>query len=532
MYTTNLPIGTQDFEKLRTSNMVYVDKTREIYELVATGDTYFFARPRRFGKSLLCSTLKELFLGNRELFKGLWIDQSDWEWKKHPVIHLDLSKIPHKTPEKLGAALNKKLKEIARDYQVIIEGEEPGELLDELINALKSLGKVVLIIDEYDKPVVDALHNLELTDAFRLFFKSFYQSLKANGEHLRFLFITGISQFAKMSIFSELNHLFNLSNSAMAATLCGYTQQELEDSFSKRLQHIATKFGCSYQEILATTKLWYNGYCFATPGPNIQRVYNPFSIINFCKDGEYNNYWFATGTPSFVIEFFKQHQFIVPDFERVSATRSTLTELIPSSLNLTTMLYQAGYLTIQGHRADAMTYTLGFPNYEVANACSGQLFNYLTKQPIDLLQNATADLRIALMQHDLDNIKPSLAQIFAHIPYPIKPANENGYQMIFYLVLRMLGLNTIVEEPTSIGRIDAVVRTPQRIFIVEFKIRGSAKDALEQIKDRRYSEKYVGEGLPITLIGILFDPDPKARTVTEVLWEEYVSPIPLSQELP
>lgn len=520
-YPTNLPIGIQSFEDLRTSNMVYVDKTRDIYNVITTGRAYFFARPRRFGKSLLCSTLKELFLGNRELFKGLWIDQSDWEWKKHPVIHLDLSKIPHTTPEKLGAALNKKLTAIARDYQVVIAGEEPGELLDELINALKSLGKVVLIIDEYDKPIVDALHNLALTDAFRLFFKSFYQSLKANGEHLEFLFITGISQFAKMSIFSELNHLFNLSNTEMSATLCGYTQHELEDVFGKHLQHVATKLGCSYQDILTTTKLWYNGYYFTAPESNIQRVYNPFSIINFCKDGKYNNYWFASGTPSFVIEFFKRHQFVVPDFEQVSASLERLQSFQPEKPDLTTMLYQTGYLTIQGYRGDANTYTLGFPNYEVANACSGQLFNYLTKQPIDLLQNATADLRIALMQHNLDNIKSSLAQIFAHIPYTIKPANENGYQMIFYLVLRMLGLNTVVEEPTSIGRIDAVVRTPQRIFIVEFKIRGSAKDALEQIKDRRYPEKYVGEGLPITLVGILFDPATKVRTVTDVLWEEH-----------
>lgn len=514
-----LPLGQQSFKLLRKDNCLYIDKTKHIYDLIDTGNAYFLARPRRFGKSLLCSTIKHLFRGDRELFKGLWIDQSDWQWDKYPVIHISMAQLQHTSVDQLTTSVTRAFLLIAHEYGVTIDPGVPGQMFNDLILALAPIGKVVIIIDEYDKPMINQLHDLTELEKFRLFFKQFYGSLKDLGEHLRFLFITGVSQFSLVSIFSDLNHLDQISLTEQAATICGYTQQELETACKPYFERAEQLLGIPYQELLATTKAWYNGYCFAKPSPRVERVYNPFSILKFCKHADFENYWFATGTPSFVLPLLNNYEFAITDFEKVTATSGRLTALNPAEPNLTTLLYQTGYLTIQSYDRDSEMFTLGFPNHEVARSCSEQLFIHTTKLSENVLHNVCTELKKAFVTNQLDNLKAILANYFAQIPYTIAPLEERGYQGLFYIMVFALKLNIVVEEATSIGRIDAVITTAKNIFILEFKIRGTAEQALQQIKDRRYAEKYSYQNLPIVLIGILFDPE--TRTVTEVLSENY-----------
>ncbi len=515
-----LPISVQDFEVLRSQNYMYVDKTLHIYNLVDTGKAFFLARPRRFGKSLLCSTLKYLFLGNRTLFTGLWIDQSDWTWKEHPVIHISMSQLPHNTVAELGTALHNTFMHLAHTYNVTLNPGPAGQMFSNLIVALATQGEVVVIIDEYDKPMINQLHKINELNAFRVFFKELYGALKDCDAQLKFLFITGVSQFSMVSIFSDLNHIDNLSTTKLAASLCGYTQYELETVFGEHLERICVEEKIALNELLLKTKRWYNGYCFTTPEDNVDRVYNPFSLLQLFRHFKFKNYWFNSGTPSFVIELLKNDTLMLTDFEQVKASNEMLDTLVPERPSATTMLYQTGYLTIQSYDQDSDLYTLGFPNFEVARSCSEQLFMHQTGLTSStILRTVATKIEALFISNQLVSCKQQLEDFFAQVPYYLKPADERGYQTIFYIILNMLGLNVTVEDATTLGRVDATIKTKQNIFVVEFKIRGTAQQAIQQIKDKRYAYKYAPIGLPIIFIGIIFDPE--VRTVTEILFEDF-----------
>ncbi len=407
-----------------------------------------------------------------------------------------------------------------------MQKEHPATMFKNLIIALEKQEQVVVIIDEYDKPMINQLHDIAALNEFRAFFKEFYGALKDCGQYLRFLFITGVSQFQMVSVFSDLNHIDNLSTTELAATLCGYTQSELEATFQPYLLPLAEKEALSYHDLLKKVKTWYNGYYFATPNKLAQTVYSPFSILKLCKHAEFKKYWFTSGTPSFVIEYFKNHQFMPVDFEKVAATAERLETFVPEKPDLTTMLYQTGYLTIQSYDSDSSMYTLAFPNFEVASACSAQLFMHQTTLSESILHTACTKLRNAFAAGNTSDIKPILTTILSQIPYPIRPNIGADYQAIFYIMLNALGLPAIIEDMTAICRTDVTIKAPATIYILEFKISGTAQTALKQIKDKRYAEKYAPEGLPIVLMGVVFNP--KKGTITGVVtekWKKRTSPM-------
>ncbi len=436
----DLPIGIQTFEKLREQNYVYVDKTKDVYELARLTIPYFLSRPRRFGKSLLCSTFKALFEGKKHLFEGTWIASSDWQWQAHPVIHLDLSKISYESPEEFKKLLGEQLANIAISNGLALAIEQPGNMLSHLIKKLAAKGPLpVCLIDEYDYPIITHLDENTQLEAYREVMQNFYKPLKPCEEHLRFLFITGVSQFAKMSIFSALNHLRILSSLASAATICGYTQAELEHSFGPWITRAAKHNHIKQADLLAKIKQWYNGYSFADPQKAPHRVYNPFSIVNFFGDenAEFKDYWFASVTPTFVLQYFKHHKFEVADFEQVEATFSDLNSLKPEDIKIPTLLYQAGYMTIQSYDANAHVCTLQFPNYEIAMACAQQLITYATKEDSTELSKLAIKLRDLFVNNTISDktLAIVLKDICAHIPSAVAPQQEKAREGVSASVL-------------------------------------------------------------------------------------------------
>lgn len=505
----HLPIGIQDFETLRNGNYLYVDKTEGIYNLVSPeSPAYFLSRPRRFGKSMICSTLKALFLAKKELFDGTWIATSDWQWKKHPIIYLSFARIKHATPEALVQNIKKALITIATEYGKTLMDDSPGGMLDDLIVQLEaSDGKVVMIVDEYDKPIIDNLQNIVHISAMRTVLKDFYSSLKDLSSKMRVLFITGVSQFSMVSIFSDLNHLQKLSFHRAAATICGYTQTELEHSFAPYIEMAVGELGLTRDELLAEIKHWYNGYLFANPELAPDRVYNPFSVINFFSAFDFQNFWFASGTPTFVIDYFKKEPLTLKNFQEVKATESELSSMLPEQLNPTTLLYQTGYLTIK--RREGREYILGFPNQELASASADSLLQFSLKKmqsPLPGLGYKLGELfrSDAFTQEKLLTI---LKNICVCIPYPVAPDDEKDYQMLLFITLQFAGIDSKVEVPTAEGRIDILIFYENRAYIVELKIKGSAEKAQQQIEDKHYDALYQLEGKDVTRIAIVYDVD-------------------------
>jgi hypothetical protein len=513
-----LPIGIQSFEQLRTDNYLYVDKTEHVYNLATNGTAYFLSRPRRFGKSMLCSTFRALFEGKKHLFKGTWIASSDWEWKSYPIIYLSFTSIPRPTTEDFSENIKQRLKAIALQYGVTVvpEIKTPGGMLAWLIEQLAAIGPVVMIVDEYDKPMISNLQNIDMLNPMRDVLKEFYEPVKDCGEMMRFLFITGVGQFSKVSIFSALNHLNTLSDSPKAATICGYTQNELEHRFAEHFKASEEILGYDHDHMLAEIKNWYNGYSFIAPSTRSERVYNPFSVLNFFDKSKFKNYWFESGTPSFAIDYFKQNIFTVADFEQVRATETQLSAIVPEKLDLTTVLYQTGYLTIKNY--EDRQYVLGFPNQEIAESCAEALAQFIAPQASNYFMDFSQQLTKLFTKSTLTeaSLLAIMKKICAEIPSSIGPTNERGFQLVFWLILKMSGLNIEVERPTALGRLDTVILVGNRAYIFELKIRGTAKKAIDQIEERRYDEPYRNRGLAITKIGMLFDASDEVRTITEL----------------
>ena len=496
-----LPIGIQTFERLITENYLYIDKTQTIYQMIQEGAVYFLARPRRFGKSLLVSTFRALFEGKKDLFQGLWIaEKSDYPFEKHPVIHLDMSTIASDSISTFEKSLNLRLETIAKDYGCSINTSiSVSDSLTQLIEALKPIGKVVVLIDEYDGPLIRHLENLEMGSAMRETLREFYKVLKTRDSHLQFVFITGISQFSKVSIFSGLNHLRNLSFTEQYGTLLGYTQSELEQYFPDRITELAEKEELSKEQTLQKIKRWYNGYLFAQ-----ESVYNPFSTLLLLQEKQYDTYWFQTGTPRFLVDLMKKNNFSFADIENQRLTLDSFNQYELEDLDPLALLFQTGYLTVNKIEkvGEDTYYSLKIPNQEVEKSFYGYLLvNYSSLRRSELQVLNLIDTLKAL---DFDAYFKHLKIFFAQIPYDLQLDYEKYYQTIFYMIHKVLGFYVSVEVHTNQGRIDSVIETPEAILLFEFKLNATAQTALQQIQDKQYFQKYQDKNKPIFLIGVGF----------------------------
>jgi hypothetical protein len=499
----NLPIGIQTLTEIRNRNCVYVDKTQLVHQLVTTGKYYFFARPRRFGKSLLISTLKELFLGNKAVFEGLWIEKK-WDWtKKNPVLHFSFDAMSY-TQLGLKDAILQELKLLSNHYEIELTTTDYKTQFKELISkASKKHGQVVVLIDEYDKPIIDFLEKetIEQAKTNRDILREFYSVLKNADEDLELVFITGISKFSKVSIFSHLNNLKDISLAEQYATLTGYTQEELEFYFDDYLQEIQTKLKLSREELLKHTKAWYNGYSW----DGVNRVYNPFGTLNFLSDKVFRNYWFSTGSPNFLIAQMRKHtQFAV---ENTIANNITLDKYDIENLELIPLLFQTGYLTVK--EIDVMTgdMVLDYPNKEVRESMYQFLIDDLAKSQIRTHTGRTMqDINKALISKDLGQVKEIINGLLADMPYHTFDKQTEGlYHGLVHLIFSYLGMFVQSEVHSSRGRADAVVQTLTDIFIFEFKFNKTAQEALDQIYNKKYADKHRASNKPITGIGLNFD---------------------------
>ncbi|MDR3308438.1 MAG: ATP-binding protein [Tannerella sp.] len=495
----NLPIGTQSFEKLRKRAGIYVDKTQYILQMLnTTGTVYFLSRPRRFGKSLLISTLEAVFRGRKELFEGLYI-YDKWDWNdKFPVIHLDFGKESHSTGEELTLSLTDFVDATARDNQISLQKHTLTGKFSELIQQLhETTGQqVVVLVDEYDKPITDHLSNQEVLEANKTVLHDFYQVLKAADDHIRFIFLTGVSKFSGLSVFSALNNPHDITISEDYAALCGYTQDELEKYFAEHIDNYTHEKNVSRQDLLDDIKRWYDGYSW----DGKTSVYNPFSTLMFFAERSFDNYWFRTGTPTFLMELLKSRNQITPILENKKADSGLFEGYDTADLDEIALLFQTGYLTIKDVNSidpENKEYTLGIPNSEVRNAFFRRLLSAYSHYPVSSVQRLILDMQQQIYNSDTSGLEQNLRMLLANIPYILHQKNEAYYHSMFLVWMKMLGFEPQGEVPTSTGRIDSVLHHADLTVVAEIKYsakKGAEKllnEAMTQIRDRRYYERYL-----------------------------------------
>ena len=514
-----LPLGIQTFRDLIAEDYLYIDKTKEIFELLTGGGKYFFlARPRRFGKSLLVSTLKEILLGNRELFEGLWI-YDQLEWRQHPVIHLDLTALVYDNQTFLGQSLERALQKIGDSHQISLTSMNYKTQLIELIEKLSVKGKVAILVDEYDKPIIDKIDEPEVVAKNRELLRDFYAALKAADQYIKFVFLTGVSKFSRVSVFSGLNNLNDITHDSAFSTLLGYTQEEMEHYFDGMIQRMTQTLDIGREDLLTEIKNWYNGYSW----DGRQFVYNPFSILSFFKKETFDNFWFSTGTPTFLIKLIRSKKVAISDFENKTTDHSVFESFDIDRLSVVPLLLQTGYLTVKAVEKISIRnrYTLTYPNVEVKEAFLKYLLADFSDTPVYETGGRILDLVQSLLNDDIDGFFARLKSIFASIPYNMFVADREGYyQSVVYLALSLVGMNISSEIQTNDGRIDAVIETSHRTIILEFKL-GSPEDALKQIKNKDYHLPYIQNFKRITVIGVGFDKT--TRNISGYLSEDLTS---------
>ena len=494
-----------NFEKLRREGYLYVDKTEYIWQLInPAGESYFLSRPRRFGKSLTVSTLKAVFEGKKELFKGLAIYDKPYDWKQHPIIHLDMNGRDFGTLEKMEERFRQMLMEQAAVNGVTLKAGASDTMFHELIKTLHDKGgDVVLLLDEYDKPILNNIskeNRSEFLDALKVF----YSVIKEKSGMLRLAFITGVSKFCHVSLFSDLNNLTDITMNAKYATMLGYTQSEFEFYFADRIEQTAKLLNMPKEQLLPEIKAWYDGYRFEETA---ESVYNPVSLASFFGNGgKFNNYWFSTGTPSFLLELVKKTRF---DFDNaltkpVSAMAFNAFEI--DKIDPLTLLLQTGYLTIKSmvKKYNMPWYWLDFPNREVSFSFNTSLVNAYTRKSDNSVVNFCEQLADAMDSGDVKQLRKTMEVFFAGIPYDLHHKNESNFQNIFFALFRLLGYYIKAESRTNDGRIDAVAETEKFVFLFEFKL-DKDDTALSQIKDKKYFKQYELSQKKIFLNGVAFD---------------------------
>ena len=501
-----LPIGRQSFRDLREENCIYVDKTAYIYNICTQGKMYFLSRPRRFGKSLLLSTLEALYSGYKDLFEGTWIEDK-WDWtKKHPIIHISFNLVDYEE-NGLNTAIKRTLLKFYNEYDLIPSEDASIKILlaDLLEQLYKKQGQVVLLIDEYDKPIIDYMENndLEQAKANQKVLELFYGAIKDSERFIRLFFITGVSKFTKVSLFSTLNNLIDLTLHPSYSTLLGYTQEEFESNFESYIDDALNIFyEYSRESLLNEIKNWYNGYSW----DGKKTVYNPFSILLFLSNTDFQSYWFATGTPSFLIKKMEEHHFF--HFENIEADLNFLDQYSLDNIEITSLLFQTGYLTIK-EKSKFGEVVLSFPNKEV------QLATYTFL--IDDMGNTTGGggvtvrhLHKAFMHNDLNKVMSILISLFSSLAYDVYTHQkvkqiEGFYHGLIHILFKCLGIYMQSEVHTLKGRADGIVETPTHIYILEFKINNNASTALQQIIHQKYALPYLADRRIKIGVGINFD---------------------------
>lgn len=513
-----LPIGIQTFEEIRREGYLYVDKTALVWQIANTGKPYFLSRPRRFGKSLLISTFEAYFQGRKDLFEGLAIEKLETEWIQYPVLHLDLNAEKYDAPEQLNKILNRHLS-LWED----VWGKEEWEtsLADRFTGIIrrafeKTGQRVVVLIDEYDKPLLQALMNEELANAYKQTLKAFYGVLKSADRYLRFVFLTGVTKFAQVSVFSDLNQLQDISIWEDYAELCGITSTELVETFMPELDRIALSNDISTPEAIATMTAMYDGYHFHPRGKG---MFNPFSVLNALKSRDFNYYWFQTGTPTYLVELLKESDY---DLRRlidgIQVDARAFSEYRAESANPLPMIYQSGYLTIKDYDRTFGLYTLAFPNNEVQYGFINFLMPFYTKITDDETGFHIKHFVKELCAGDVPSFIERLKAFYAGIPYELNDETERHYQVVFYLVIRLIGQFIDVELRSARGRADAVVKTKNQIYVFELKLNGSAEEAMKQIDEKGYLEPYAAD--PRTKIKVGIDFSKETRNIDHFLFEE------------
>ncbi len=503
-----LPVGIQSFADLIAGHYTYIDKTQHMYRLITEGKSYFLSRPRRFGKSLLISTLEALFLNKRHLFQGLWLDDSNWEWREYPVIRLDMSTINNRNPEMLERALIRAVSEIGTAYGVHLDGETAADYLLSLIKQLAQEAQVVVLIDEYDKPIVDQIDVTKVAKQNRDILRQFYGVLKSQDAHLKFVFLTGVTKFAKVSVFSELNNLEDISFTQSYADLLGYTSTEIQTFLTSWVQLLADKQEQSLEQVMADIQRWYNGYQFARLG---KAVYNPFSVLLLLKHQEFMPHWFETGTPLFLMKLIKELEFDPLDLERLQVSEATFSNVNIERLSLLPLLYQTGYLTVKTYDSALDVYQLGYPNFEVAQAFSEALLKHFAQGKEAQSINALTLLSQSFLQDpwEADTFFAQLNQLLNLIPYDLYIRQEKYYHSLFYLIFRLIGIKVDAEVHTHRGRVDIVLELQDKVFLFEFKLDQTAAKAMQQIIDKEYHARYLSSGKKLILVGVNFDSQTK-----------------------
>ena len=489
-----LPIGIQDFEDIRNGNYLYVDKTALIYELVMKGKPYFLSRPRRFGKSLLTSTLEAYFEGRRELFKGLALERLETEWTEYPVLHFDMSTAKHVDKEDLILELEKKLLRYEALYGRGKGDVKVNQRLEGLIQrAYEQTGRqVVVLIDEYDAPLLDVVHEEKNLPVLRNIMRNFYSPLKACDPYLRFVFLTGITKFSQLSIFSELNNIKNISMLPEYAAICGITEEEMATQMDEDLDILAKRMGISREKTVQKLKDNYDGYHFTWPSPDI---YNPFSLLNAFADGRLDSYWFGSGTPTYLIEMLNRFG--------VLPSKIGGNEVVAADFDA--LLYQSGYVTIKGYDEMFQIYTLDIPNAEVRIGLMRSLIPYYVTRDTQSTNTTVVNLARALVRGDMDGMLRLLQTFLSTVPYCDRTDYEGHYQQMLYIIFSLLGAYVDVEVRTPMGRVDMVMRTATTLYIVELKLNQSAEAAMQQIDLKNYPERFALCGLPVVKVGINFD---------------------------
>ena len=507
-----LPIGIQSIVEILEEDQIYVDKTSFAKQLIDNGKHYFLSRPRRFGKSLFVSTLEHIFKGNKNLFKRCQIYESDYDWQEYFVIHFDFSQILTRNSENLEDSLKRTLMEIAKDHGVSVDLPSSQEGMINVIKALSKKNKVVVLVDEYDKPIINNLNNLEVAKQNRKLMGDLFGALKSLDKYLKFTFFTGVSKFSQVSIFSGLNNLKDITMTPKYAGMMGYTEEEIKKDFKEHVQKIAKEKGKQEQTVLKEIRDWYNGYRFSKEQTS---VYNPFSTLNYLDEGETQSYWYATGTPSFLIDQVKKHPQSVIPLKGAEALKSELSDINQlDDIDLVPLMFQTGYLTITDHREEENSYKLDFPNKEVQEA----FFNTLLKDfarvsPLVVMREAEK-LRHHIEIYDLDSFFQTINAHFAKISYQaFSKAHEGFYQAIFFTFLEKSGITTITEMATNIGRIDLACELNKAICIFELKLGQNADIALTQAETKKYRERFLSKDKPTLVIGVNFSSE--SRNVSE-----------------
>ena len=509
------PVGIQTFERLIKDGFIYVDKTDLVWELAHYATFVFMSRPRRFGKSLLTSTLESYFKGDRELFEGLKIMKIEKEWTQYPVIHLDLSIAKGKSSaQELQRSLILLLKRLAV-YEDNPEEVTPGEKLDGMIRRLyeKTGKQVAVIIDEYDAPLLDVLHSQDTLDAMRKVMQEFYVPLKANEAYLKFCFITGITKFSQLSIFSTINNLKNVSLLPRFATICGFTEQEVQTVFKEDICEMAKDFKLTPEEMYAKIKFKYDGYHFAG---GAEAVFNPFSLLNALGDRLLKNYWFASGTPTFLIKQMQHFHTDITSLDSLDVPESAFDQPTENMKDALPLLYQSGYLTIKDYDPEGETYFLSIPNQEVrVGYVNGLLPTYTGLNSGDVQVGFALKFWRALKQGDIDLTMQHMQAYLAGIPYvegfkqklAEAKTKEGFYEYTFYLIFSMLNVYVRTQVKVAGGRVDMVIFMPDTIYVMELKVGDTARHALEQIDARGYAKPYLTDGRKVVKVGIRFDAD-------------------------